>query len=315
MSQFNDHKHDVVRDFLRKKRSLGCSEVTLKGYSHILYRFFHDYFPHLSPEEVEVEHVEEFLRLLENDYEPRSGNNSLTAKSKKNYLNRLSSLYTWALKRPAYPEINSNPAAVVAEEIRVKSKSRPDCATWNNAQKIVQTLDDPRNKAVAAVMAKTGARVSETCNIQTQDLLFEQDAIRLRNLKGSGETITPVDHELKQFIKKYRMLRQYPHHNSLFVSNEGNQLSTSRVRTVIKNAAIESGVMKEDARSFREKFTPHTFRTVFTTLMRNQGMSDHILKYIRGDSTEEMLDVYTRISQDKVQKEYTDCIKKLGLNI
>jgi integrase/recombinase XerD len=309
------NKHEVVQDFLQKKQSLGRSTTTLENYSQTFHRFFHDYFPQLSPEEVEVEHVEEFLRLLENDYEPRSGNTGLTAKSKKTYLNRLSSLYSWALKRPAYPEINSNPAAVVAEEIRVKSKSRPDCATWSNAKRIVQELDDPRNKAVAAVMAKTGARVSETCNIQTQDLLLEQNSIRLRNRKGGGETIVPIDPELKQFIEKYRLLRQYPNKDPLFVSNEGNQLSPARVRTVIKEAAIQADVMEKDARSFREKFTPHTFRTVFTTLMRDNGMSDHVLKYIRDDSAEDMLDVYTRISQDKVQQEYLDCIENLELNI
>jgi integrase/recombinase XerD len=212
-----ENKHELVNDFLQKKRSLGRSEITLKGYSQTLNRFFHDYFPHTKPEEVTVEHVEEFLRLLENDYEPRSGNTSLTAKSKKNYLNILSSLYSWALKRPAYPEINSNPAGVVAEEIRVKSRSRPDCATWENARKIVHELEDPRNKAAAAVMAKTGARVSETCNIKTQDLLLEQDALRLRHRKGGGETLLPVDHELQQFLKKYNLIRKHPDHNSLSV--------------------------------------------------------------------------------------------------
>lgn len=65
---------------------------------------------------------------------------------------------------------------------------------------------------------------------------------------------------------------------------------------MIRKAAIEPGVMDKDARSFREKFTPHTFRTVFTALMRDKGTSGHVLRFIRGDSNENMLDVFTRIS-------------------
>ena len=39
----------------------------------------------------------------------------------------------------------------------------------------------------------------------------------------------------------------------------------------------------------------HTYRTVFTTLMRNQGMKQRILRYIRGDTASETMDIYATV--------------------
>jgi hypothetical protein len=49
---------------------------------------------------------------------------------------------------------------------------------------------------------------------------------------------------------------------------------------LVVNAAVEAGVMERGENRFHKKFTPHTDRTVFTSLMRNQGMKQHILRYI-----------------------------------
>lgn len=73
--------------------------------------------------------------------------------------------------------------------------------------------------------------------------------------------------------------------------------------------------MQEGETRFHKKFTPHTYRTVFTTLMRNQGMSDHILKYIRGDAKSETMDIYTRVDRDQARKEYVNCIKNLDVRL
>jgi len=100
----------------------------------------------------------------------------------------------------------------------------------------------------------------------------------------------------------------------LFASyRTGNQLGRERIRRKVREAAVETGVMEQGETRFHRKFTPHTFRTVFTTLMRNQGMNDHTLQYIRGDSETETMDIYTHIDRTQARTEYLDCIKKLDL--
>ncbi len=73
--------------------------------------------------------------------------------------------------------------------------------------------------------------------------------------------------------------------------------------------------MEEGETRFQKKFTPHTFRTVFTTLMRNQGMKDHFLQYIRGDAEQETMDISTRVDRDEARTEYLKYIKQLDLMI
>jgi len=66
----------------------------------------------------------------------------------------------------------------------------------------------------------------------------------------------------------------------------------------VNDAAVEAGVVERGEDRFHKKFTPHTYRTVFTTLMRNQGMKQHILRYTRGDAASDTIDIYTRVDRE-----------------
>lgn len=299
-----ENKHDEINEFLRRKRDTGRSHRTLNGYSRILQKFYHEHFPDLEPSETEVRHIEEYLSLL--------SKRDVSQNTKRRYLESLSAFFSWAVKRPRFEDINGNPAAVLLEEIPKDVKKRPNNATWDNAAKIVQQIGDPRDKTVAALLAKTGCRVSEALAIKVSDLMLDQGFIRLAERKGGKQTVVPVDEELIDAIERYQFIRSTDSHY-LFVSIEGNRLGRERIRRSVNGAAVEAGVMDEDAEEFREKFTPHTFRTVFTTLMRNQGMSDHVLQYIRGDSESETMDIYTRVDRDQAREEYLQCIKPLNI--
>lgn len=47
--------------------------------------------------------------------------------------------------------------------------------------------------------------------------------------------------------------------------------------------------------------------------MRNQGMKQHVLRYLRGDAKSETMDIYTRVDRSEAREEYLNCIKPLGL--
>lgn len=48
--------------------------------------------------------------------------------------------------------------------------------------------------------------------------------------------------------------------------------------------------------------------------MRNEGMPDHILRYLRGDTDSEAMDVYTRVDRETAKEAYLECVPKLGLS-
>ncbi|RDZ35086.1 MULTISPECIES: tyrosine-type recombinase/integrase [unclassified Haloferax] len=300
-----ENKHDAVNDFIQRKEAMGRSRRTLNAYSRTLKSFFHEEFPNLAPEDVTPEHIEDYVSTL--------AARDLSQNTKRRYLESLSSFYGWTMKRPRFEDITGNPAAVVLEEIPQKYRERPDCATWESAKKIVHNIADPRNKAIAVILAKTGCRIREALEIEQDDLMLDDGFIRLRERKGGSQTVVPVDEEVKHAIKRYRLVRPDNDSEYLFLSIQGNRVQTTQVQRAVRDAAVRAGVMDEGETRFHRKFTPHTFRTVFTTLMRNQGMKDHILQYIRGDSNNRTIDVYTRVSRDEAKREYLECIESLDL--
>ena len=300
-----ENEHNAVNDFIERKQAMGRSRRTLNAYSRTLKSFFHEEFPELAPEDVEVRHIEDYVGKL--------AARDLSQNTKRRYLESLSSFYGWAMKRPRFENITGNPAAVVLEEIPQKYRERPDCATWENAKSIVHNIADPRNKAIAVILAKTGCRIREALEIEQDDLMLDDGFIRLRERKGGSQTVVPVDEEVKHALKRYRLVRPDNDSEYLFLSIRGSRVDTTQVQRAVRDAAVEAGVMDEGETRFHRKFTPHTFRTVFTTLMRNQGMKDHILQHIRGDANNRTMDVCTRVDRDDARQEYLECIKSLDL--
>lgn len=300
-----ENKHESINDFLQQKEAMGRSPRTLNAYSRTLQKFYHEQFPDISPAETEVRHIEAYLQEL--------NARELSQNTKRRYLESLSAFFSYAMKRPRFQGISSNPAGVVLEEIPKVIHDRPDCATWENATRIVHEIEDPRDKAVAVLLAKTGCRLSEALEIRQDDLLLEAGFIRLRERKGGTQTVVPVDSEVAKTVERVQRIKPRTEQGYLFVSMRGHRLSRERIRVAVRNAAIEGGVMDEGETRFHRKFTPHTFRTVFTTLMRQQGMDDRILQYIRGDSESQTMDVYTRVDRSEVREQYLECMKQLHL--
>lgn len=300
-----ENKHNSVDYFIERKKVLGRSPRTLNAYSRTLNRFFHDEFPDHQPGEIGVAEIEEYLMRLDE--------RGLSQNTKRRYLESLSSFYSFMMKRPQYADITGNPAAVVLEEIPQVYRDRPDCATWDNAKRIVHNIADPRNKAITVVLAKTGCRVREALELKTDNLLLDEGFLRLDERKGGNQTVVPIDDEGIHMIQRYQLIRPDNDSDYLFLTVRGNRVPATQVQRAVRQGAVKTGFMDENETRFEKKFTPHTFRTVFTTLMRNEGMPDHILKYIRGDAKTETMDIYTRVDRDDARREYLKCMQPLDL--
>ncbi|ELZ66079.1 XerC/D-like integrase [Haloferax prahovense DSM 18310] len=296
-----ENKHESVNYFIKRKRTMGRSPRTLNEYSRTLKNFFHNTFPEKEPSEITVHDIEEYLFQLDQ--------RELSQNTKRRYLESLSSFYSYTMKRPRFEDVTGNPAAVVLEEIPQLYRDRPDCATWSNGCRIIHEITDPRDKAIATILLKTGCRIREALEIKRDDLMLEDGFIRLQERKGGKQTVVPIDDEVTKAIRRYEIVRPPVDEDYLFLSVRHNRVGPTRIQESIKKAAVAVDIMDEGETRFHKKFTPHTYRTVFTTLMRNEGMKPHILKYIRGDSKQETMDIYTRVDRDEARREYLHCIK------
>lgn len=298
------NKHEEINQFLESKKSTGKSPRTLNSYSRVLRKFYHEHFPELTPAETQVYHIEKYVNML--------SERDLSQNTKRKYVENVSAFFAWSMKRPRFEDITGNPAAVVLEDLPKEKKERPDCATWDNARKIVQNIHDPRDKTVAIVMAKTGARVKEVLRLERDDLMLEEGFVRFSNRKGGRTTVNPVDVETIHAIQRCMMIDDTGS-ELVFSSIYGNELGRERIRRSVRAGAVDAGIMEEGERRFHKKFTSHTFRTVFTTLMRNSGMPDYITRYLRGDGDREVMDLYTRIDRQDVRQRYLNHIKTLNV--
>lgn len=302
-----ENKHKCINDWLRSKDSTNksTSRRTLNSYSRTAVKFFHDFLPKVNPSEVTVGDIEEYVLDL-NDRE-------VAQNTKRRYVESLSAFYTWAMKRPRFEEITGNPAAVVLEELPKKKRPRPETATWENGKKIIQNIPDPRDKTAAILMAKTGARVREVLTITENDLMLDEGFIRLTDRKGGHETVNPLDDETIQAVRRLQAVSSNDS-EYLFTAIHGSRVKRERIRREVRKAAVEAGIMeKEKEERWHHKFTPHYYRTIFTSEMRNNGMPDHFTRYLRGDGDQETMDLYTKIPRDQVREEFLERIKPLNL--
>lgn len=302
-----ENKHDCINDWLRSKDSTNksTSRRTLNSYSRTAARYFHEFLPEVHPSEVTVGDVEEYVLDL-NDRD-------VAQNTKRRYVESLSAFYTWAMKRPRFEDITGNPAAVVLEELPKKKRPRPETATWENGKQIIKNIPDPRDKTAAILMAKTGARVREVLTVKEEDLMLEDGFIRLTDRKGGRETVNPLDDEAIQAVRRLQAISSNDS-EYLFTAIHGSRVKRERIRREVRRAAVEAGIManvNEDR--WHHKFTPHYYRTIFTSLMRNNGMPDHFTRYLRGDGDQETMDLYTKIPRDQVRDEYLENIKTLNL--
>lgn len=300
-----ENKHDVVNQFLEKKEAIGRKPRTLNAYSRTLREFFHDVFPAVTPEEVTVDHIDEYVAEL--------AGRGCAQNTKRRYLESLSAFYSWAMVRPKY-DITANPARVVLEEIPKKRRERPACATWANGKKIVHHIPDPRDKVAAVVMAKTGARINEVLNLTADDVDLDRGTLTFRDRKSGKTTRNPIDVETIEALERMEYFCE-PHPDGwLFTSARGARVNRERIRRAVKRAAVRAGVVESvNVTDFDKKFTPHTYRTVFTTVMRNEGMPDHFTRYLRGDKDQDEMDLYTKIDENKLRQEYLKRIKPLNI--
>ncbi|MFU1780191.1 site-specific integrase [Haloarcula japonica] len=300
------NEHEVINRWLKSKDSVDNSRRTLNTYSRTAAKFFHEVFPELSPEEVYVEHVEEYLRQLDE--------RDVAQNTKRRYIESLSSFYDWASKRRS-TDISYNPAGVVLEQLDKVRRERPDTATWENGKRIIQEIPDPRDKTAAILMAKTGARTKEVLTVKEEDLMLDDGFIRFKDRKGGTTTKNPLDDEAVQAVRRLQAVSS-DDSEFMFTAIHGGRVKRERIRREVRRAAVRAGVMEsEDEQRWHYKFTPHYYRTIFTSLMRNSepGLKDHWVGYLRGDSDQSIKDLYTRTPHEKIRKRYLETIKPLNL--
>ena len=157
-----------------------------------------------------------------------------------------------------------------------------------------------RDVAIVELLYATGARVSEVCGLDLEDLDFSRNTIRVLG-KGNKERMIPMGapavKALNTYIESARgLLANDKSARALFLGARGKRIDQRAVRTIVYEAlsALE-GV---------ERMGPHTLRHSAATHLLEGGADLRTVQEILGHSSLATTQIYTHVSTERLRQAF-----------
>lgn len=328
---------DQIEYFLNDITYQGKSSRTREAYGRVL----RDFETYLNSREISLD-AANHRDCMAYIHQLRGDVGESTVATYASYLHRF---YDYMTRVETF---ESNPMTVVLEELDEsintdparRDISIPDMRTF------VETINHPLHRAIVVTLLKTGIRAGELCNLDLRDVHLADCAIgtshrprldgrpnslyvdsaptasnvynderRTASNKRKRATTIPVDTELASVLEHWLAIRpEAPSPaDPLFVSTRkqwGQRLSPANVHHIVTEHAREGGWYQEGAGP-EENVTPHYFRHFFTTHLRDRTGDRGIVKYLRGDVAQDIIDTYTHDWGGRVRSVYQQHIYSL----
>lgn len=132
--------------------------------------------------------------------------------------------------------------------------------------RMIQSAKDIRERALTCLLAYSGIRNQEICNLKVEDVDFGSNRLKVLSGKNSKDRVVNISCECTKVLVEY--LQAFPRKvGEYFFSTlaKGNRLATGDVRKTIR-------VLAQRAQIGRRVF-PHLFRHSLATNLLNRGAS------------------------------------------
>ena len=140
---------------------------------------------------------------------------------------------------------------------------------------LLRTTDSARDKAIIALFAESGMRLSELTNVRAQDIDWQSRTIRTIG-KGNKEGLAPFGELSEGYLKDW--LSQYQSDGNIWGLNQWGIIS------MLRRLEEKTGLT----------CNPHTFRRTFACLLRKAGIDTMTIKDLGRWESLEMVQRYTR---------------------
>lgn len=182
---------------------------------------------------------------------------------------------------------------------------------------LINSILNPRDKAIVTLLAKTGIRRNELIQIDLDDMDWIEQSIQLKSHPKRSNCIIFFDDETARVLKRWiRSRKDYnvkPGRKALFINNRGTRLKRNGTYDVITKHAKRLGLHNPKSKRTEDHFTPHCCRHWFTTHLRRNGMRREFIKELRGDARREAMDIYDHIDKKELKRAYLAAIPVLGI--
>ncbi|MCF7911222.1 MAG: tyrosine recombinase [Candidatus Cloacimonetes bacterium] len=181
----------------------------------------------------------------------------------------------------------------------------PDVLTLKEMLKLLDSipLDTPlnwRSKAMLELMYASGLRISETINLTTHDVYWDEKVVHVFG-KGRKQRVVPVAEKsldfLKVYVQDYRpVLLKFHQDDTLFLNRSGKPLSRMGAWKILDKLAVTAGISKN--------VSPHTIRHSFATHLVEAGANLRIVQLLLGHVSINTTQIYSNINKQFIIKEH-----------
>jgi integrase/recombinase XerD len=247
-----------------------------------------------TPTEIETDHVKSFLYELAK---------SVNTRTQSRVISGLRSFFDYLIFENYR---NSNPL----EQIEAPKIGRklPDTLSVKEIDKIVAAIDlshplGERNRAIIETLYSCGLRVSELTDLKLSDLFLDEGFIKV-NGKGNKQRFVPIGEHTQKFINLYRqharsLLKIKPLHiDTLFLNQNGRQLTRAMIFTIVKTFAQKAGI--------RKSISPHTFRHSFATHLLENGADLRAIQVMLGHESITTTEIYMHVDRSHLKEVMTN---------
>lgn len=168
----------------------------------------------------------------------------------------------------------------------------PTVITLDEIEKLIDTADNIRNKAIIALLYSSGLRVGELVNLAPEDIYKSKMLVHVRTSKNHCDRWTILSETALKYLSEYWY--SYPvKRKYLFVSlrEPHAPLKVSGVEDMLKHIGKEAGLANVH---------PHTLRHCFASHMLERGVAIHEIQAMMGHRSASSTAVYIHVTNKTI---------------
>ena len=270
----------------------GLSPNTLEAYLHNTNRYisFLKSKGINSPSRVKKEHVIELIELLQNI--------GLSQNSISRNFAAIKSYHQFLYREKATEYDPTETVQVIAPYRKL-----PEVLNVEETIRLIESPDTStqlgiRDRAMLEFTYATGVRVSELISMKLQNILFDENIVRITG-KGSKERVIPFGHTAKERVLDYLnnvrpVLSKGLSKDVLFLNTRGTPLTRMGFWKILRKYVILSGITKHTS--------PHTLRHSFAIHLLEGGADIRVIQELLGHSYISTTEIYTHIDREYIKE-------------
>ncbi|MGN0660597.1 MAG: tyrosine recombinase XerC [Oscillospiraceae bacterium] len=224
---------------------------------------------------------------------------SNTAKTRARKVSAIRMFFKYLTKNTQYLETNP----VEAIETPTIKNPLPKHLTLDKTIELLNSVNgkySKRDYCILTFFVNCGFRLSELVNINISDI--SDNHVRITG-KGNKQRVLYLNDACQRALNDYLQDENRPKQkggDALFVSRQGQRISTRRVQQIVENALKQCGLSGEG-------YSTHKLRHTAATLMYQHGHVDvRVLQKILGHEGLQTTQIYTHVADEQIEQALND---------